>query len=324
MNLVATTDFKKIVEVSTFKRVHHNAFLKCTQIWNGSRRPKGSESINEVIGKQLNYPVCTRWNSLYDCTKELLGYEQDLNRLLDATKTPNHGLSPFTTAETSYLKEYVILMNPLSKGLDYLQGEKNCFYGRLLPALFTIKSRFIELGKQLTFSYITGALPLVIRAFEKRFPSHLSLDDSSHLAVVAAVSHPQFKLRWVDGAATEAKAQAIFIEAVMKESPENAYLNVPDSSDDFVILKPTRSNSNQAINFLNDPRCDLNMLESYPAVKKVFKSSNTPLCSSAPIERIFNFAGIINNPKRGSTIPKNFESCVVMKGNKVFRSSEKN
>lgn len=322
MNLVATTDYKKIVQSSNFKRVHQNAFAKCAQIWNGSRRPKCSEAIGDIIKKQINYPVCTRWNSLVDCTEEILRYEQELNRLLDASKTVNHGLSPFTTAEISYLKEYVILMSPLAKALDYLQAEKNCFYGRLLPTLFTIKSRYEEMGTKESLSYLKGILPLVLLSFEKRFLPQLTLDESISLAVVAAVSHPQFKLRWVDCAATEAKAQAIFIAAVEKVETRNAEPNVSDTSEDFLVLRPSRSSS-QVISYLNDTRTDLKMLESYPAIKKVFKSSNTPLCSSAPIERIFNFAGIINNPKRGSTMPKNFEMCVVMKGNQVFQNNEK-
>lgn len=60
------------------------------------------------------------------------------------------------------------------------------------------------------------------------------------------------------------------------------------------------------------------MLQAFPNVKKVFVKFNTPLNSSGAIERIFNFAGILNDAKRGSITPSNFSSCMFLKGNEVY------
>lgn len=338
INLVATTDFKKIVDNSKFRTVHSKAFAKFTQIWNGSRRPKGSEAIGDVIGKQIGYPVPTRWNSLYDCTVELLSHEENLNRLMEATKSPKANLAILNTTEISYLKEYVILMKPLAQGLDFLQGDKNTYYGRLLPTLFSIKSKLEALlfsQDRSQLKIIHDAVPLILEAFKRRFTNELALDDSASVAIIASVSHPYFKLRWLEDDRVT-RVTEIFVRAVNKVEQESLTDDGQDFNhqasssnsiigDDFLVLRPNviQIQCNQAVRFLSDQRDDFKSLDSYPAVKEVFKHFNTPLCSSAPIERIFNFAGILNHPKRGSISPENFEKCVIMKGNRVFKREEK-
>jgi len=44
----------------------------------------------------------------------------------------------FTERELSFLKEYCTVLKPLSRGLDILQGEDQCYFGTLLPTLQTI------------------------------------------------------------------------------------------------------------------------------------------------------------------------------------------
>lgn len=229
--------------------------------------------------------------------------------------------------EITYLKDYVEIMKPIADGLDYLQGDKTIFYGHLLPALFTIKTRLNELKRvklnQEKLPISVEVISPLINAFQTRFKAELSLDESAKLAVIAAVSHPEFKLRWADSEEDATKARDIFINAVNEASSLDPDQEMqPDTSGGFLCLRPPNVQTNEAIGFLVDSRRDLKSLDSYPAVKKVFKSSNTPLCSSAAIERIFNFAGILNNPKRGSIVPDNFEICVVMKGNEIFKRNE--
>lgn len=329
LNLIATADYKKIVDASHFRGVHVRVLLKCTQIWNGSHRPKGSEAIQLIIGKQICYPVCTRWNSLYDCINELLLYEDQLNDFLLATKTVKCDHQPFTTTELNYLKDYVALMHPIASALDYLQGDKNTYYARLMPAVFSIKTIFNQMKAQNSLIMVGSALPLVINAFEARFSAQINLEPSAELAIIAAVSHPGFKLRWADDPDTEQKAREIFVREVNKMSlaaapADDGGLGTPrpaGGSGSFLVLRPSAT-VNESFGFLNDPRDDLQLLDSYPIIKEIFKVSNTPLCSTASLERVFNFAGIMDHPKRASIVPKNFETCVVLKGNEAFKRVE--
>ncbi|KAI5721601.1 hypothetical protein M8J77_022851 [Diaphorina citri] len=53
----------------------------------------------------------------------------------------------------------------------------------------------------------------------------------------------------------------------------------------------------QIFNYFSNPSQEFEMLEAYPAIKKVFLKTNVILPSSAPVERLFSFASITNTPK---------------------------
>ena len=71
----------------------------------------------------------------------------------------------------------------------------------------------------------------------------------------------------------------------------------------------------QALNYLKDQDTSFGCLTKYPVVKKTFMKYNTTLPSSAHIERLFSFAGMINNAKRYRLSDHLFEKLVVLKGN---------
>jgi len=53
--------------------------------------------------------------------------------------------------------------------------------------------------------------------------------------------------------------------------------------------------------------------------KKVFIQFNTSLCSSAPVERMFSLAGLINNHTRNKSSDVTFEKSIFLKENKTRR-----
>lgn len=306
--------------------LHVRAFKKCSQIWIGSRRPSGSGKVRKVIGKQLGYPVCTRWNSLYDCTLELLQYP--MSELLVATKTKTLDSSPFTDRETKYLQEYVKLMQPLAMSLDHLQGEKNMHYGNLLPTLFSLLKHYEEMETQRCFDIVTAAVPKIIEFLKskRRFEAEFNFEESANLSVLASVSHPAFKLRWIlNSTAKEKKAKQIFKDGVAKlmekelesvATPGPSQEQPSTSTSSFLFLKPSSSSApggvdnytNQINKYLVDERNDIQMLDSYPAIRKAFKFSNTPVCSSAPLERTFNLLVSSITP-REAQFPRRTLTC---------------
>lgn len=67
--------------------------------------------------------------------------------------------------------------------------------------------------------------------------------------------------------------------------------------------------------YLSDIEISLEMLNRYPIIRKFFLKYNTALPSSAPVERLFSFAGIINQSRRQKLSDSNFEMLVLRKAN---------
>ena len=82
----------------------------------------------------LLVPSITRWNSYYNAVERVV--ENSLADLNDLCAKLD--LRGFNEREIVFLTEYCAVLKPLSRGLDILQGEDNCFYGTLLPTFETI------------------------------------------------------------------------------------------------------------------------------------------------------------------------------------------
>ena len=67
------------------------------------------------------------------------------------------------------------------------------------------------------------------------------------------------------------------------------------------------------LQFLEEHRKDIAVLHNYPTVKKRFLKYNSVFRSSAPVERLFSFAGIITRPHRCKMSDKTFEKRLLLK-----------
>ena len=81
-------------------------------------------------------------------------------------------------------------------------------------------------------------------------------------------------------------------------------------------FRPTFSEDSQyemeVLKYLADFRHSINSLEDFPGCKNVFLRYNTPLPSSAAVERLFCFAGHIFAPKRKRMSNGLFEDIVFL------------
>ena len=205
LNLVACKDVDKFLSSSTAsKSVYRNSFAKNSALWNkASRSTVASDTVQEVTKKNLIVPNATRWNSYYNAVVRVSENSLlELNGL--CTKLE---LRCFTEREFNFLKEYCAILKPLSKGLDILQGEDNCFFGTLLPTLETIIKKVVALQPDLSSMTIglTGAVEDAIRdRFWKVFH-----DDK---AIIAAITVPKFKLKWVEPQSKKYLYKQMFIQ----------------------------------------------------------------------------------------------------------------
>ncbi|EFN60904.1 hypothetical protein EAG_04440, partial [Camponotus floridanus] len=169
LHLVATTDILNgINSHENMKLLYNDVIKKCTSLWNLTRSPKKYEIIVETLGEALKRPVATRWNSLFDCFKQLL----------------------------KFLEEYVKCTEPIAEALDILQGEVDVSYGYLLPTIISAKNKLQKIIDA-DLIYCTALVNLLITSLEKRFSNLLKIVEEGKQAAVAAATHPKFKIRWL-------------------------------------------------------------------------------------------------------------------------------
>ena len=87
----------------------------------------------------------------------------------------------------------------------------------------------------------------------------------------------------------------------------------PSKFDD---AKPSLENDIQKLSYLDeDTTIYLESLHRFPVVKRNFMRYNTPIPSSAPVERLFSFAGHVHSPRRNRLGDDMFRTLVLMKAN---------
>jgi hypothetical protein len=326
LSLIATTDLTKILKSSSINRLHNGAIGKCTTLWNMSRRPKSSEIIQNVIGCSLSYPCPTRWNSLFDSLNQLLQHKDKLNKLFQQLNVNCN----FKEIELVYLNELITLLKPIACALDCLQAQNNCYYGVLLPTLFSLKSR-LEILNEKNLKHLASIVTPIINSLKKRFDLFFDLSPEINEAILATCFHPNFKLRWIPDYISDKQKKRIQNLCInVTENFKNEYNNEyetnanssKDSEDCFFVFtsqpeinKQQTQNELELITYFNDQNKLLNSLNNYPTIKKLFIKYNTSLCSSAPVERLFSFAGFIHAPSRSNLSDNMFEKLVFLKGN---------
>ena len=73
----------------------------------------------------------------------------------------------FSERELSFLKEYCLVLKPLARSLDILQGD-NCFYGTLLPTLEKVIKKLVAVKPNLS-SMTIGFPDAIEEAIRHRF-----------------------------------------------------------------------------------------------------------------------------------------------------------
>ena len=270
--------------------------------------------------RKLLVPSPTRWNSQYDTVSRVIENSSAvLNEFCN-----DIGVRSFTERELAFLKEYCVVLEPISKGLDILQGEDHCYYGSLLPTFHTIiKKTKAEIPR---LSAATAGLAYAIESsIKKRFINTLDFKE----AIIAALVLPKFKMKWVDSQETKDGYRQMMIEEMC------ALESVAIAGDDLITTQnkekkgdfyefdtdddePTEDNTeNEAAEYFKSTK-SLDSLNKYPKIEQLFLRCNVTIPSSAPVERLFSLGNIVLSSKCNRLTDGKFEKVLLMRYNKRF------
>ncbi len=331
MNLIAVKDAEAACENAAYKKVSRSAMGKCAALWNKvSRSTVAAEALFQAVKFALIVPNATRWNSYYQAVDKVC----DIVRKHSATTLNDVctavSVAMFLPNDISFILEYARVMQPVSQALDILQSEEKCYIGILLPTIVSLKKQLLKLREGLKM-----AAPLVdalLNGIETRFDGYV---DREHL-VLASITHPQFKLRWLEEATGKERARQLLlrtmnteIEKVSSAKLLQSELGVQDSNlgnDGFFLFEESDGASGSCSivlaemdMYLAETSREVACLSSFPTVRSLFLRYNTGMPSSAPVERLFSLGGQILTPRRNRLSDDNFEMQLLLRANKGLK-----
>ncbi len=339
LNLVACHDTNNISGMC--KKVSVQTFGKLTALWNKQNRSVTvADNIRDSLGCLLVTPGATRWNSTYDamCKVDTILSNSELEGKFDQL-CDDLGIKRLLPVQKTFVKEYVKAMAPLCAGLDVLQGDKTASLSYLLPTLTEMKNRLQELisdsngNNQLNIC--SSLVQVVLAGLETRFGD--TFNDASNK--LAAVVDPKFKLDWLDdeglkielttmlknsvAAMARPNRQPVQESSVATASSAASSAANSNSSNFFARLAAKRSSernpddcSQEVDKYLADPSSEVQSLQTYPNVRKLYMKLNTGLPSSASVERLFSLGGRVFTPMRSRLSSSHFEMMVFMRAYK--------
>ncbi|KAK0141109.1 hypothetical protein N1851_021911 [Merluccius polli] len=227
-----------------------------------------SECLEEVSDKKLIVPTVTWWNSFHDAYARII--EMPLANIKNLCTQLQ--IKCMNDREYQFLKEYCSIMKPFTVALDILQGEDTCFYGKLQPTLEVLMAKTLAVKHGL--SQMTAGLPDIIDV------------------LLAAVSLPKFKLRWVREEARRDHIKLLLTTERACSPDARSSTRSCSSEDDFFsfdIQPDATTDSNapisveiEVMDYLKSAPT-MESLHQFPRIKKIALRYNAPTPSSETV-----------------------------------------
>lgn len=330
LNLTAS-DFQKNLSCS-LKFLFHSTLAKLHTIWVFPRRSALAKTIaSDVLGKQLKCPCETRWNSLYDAVSCIFEMKlEKINAFIDVIKEKIKSVSHMqrlSNEDWVVIVAYLKVMGPVAKSLDVLQGEISIGQGYILPTLLSIKTRISGLKGG---NVVSGFRDVMLGVIEKRFANYMTIGESNRDLLIASITTPLFKHTFLESDVERIIAEDILmseslLSATNTPIEEVVHDQVGNINDGFFILYPSnrtmrrqsleKSIEEEILRYLCDVRIELEMLNDFPMIKRIYLKHNTTLPSSAAVERIFSQSKLIFTHLRNRILGTNFEKALMLKIN---------
>lgn len=169
-----------------------------------------------------------------------------------------------------------------------------------------------------------------LQAIKTRFGPVLE----SHNALLAAVTLPKFKVRWLkeeqrrDALKTLLTRECRSLPQRCHQTQDEEDLCAPQTSTslnkselDFFIFEEEDAAppdcESEVFDYLKSGS-EIEILNNFPNIKSLSVRYNTATPSSAPVERLFSLGSLVLTPRRNRLSDKRFEKLLLMRYNHLF------
>lgn len=98
-----------------------------------------------------------------------------------------------------YLEELVDIFEPLNAAFEFLDMPQNHYYGCFLPTLVTLKWKLTRLLNSKKLKHLQDLLTILKEELLKEFKSYYDLNETKSEAIIAAITYPPVKTRFLMG-----------------------------------------------------------------------------------------------------------------------------
>ena len=138
LNLVAAVDSRAARSDNEYKRMSDKALAKVQALSDAvNRSVKHAVIVNDIVGVTFLNPTCTRWSSEFSAVSRIVSV--GLEKVRECQQ--KIGLPTMTEGDMKYLTGFVRVMKPIAVAMEFLQGEKDCYVGHVIPTITGIQKQ---------------------------------------------------------------------------------------------------------------------------------------------------------------------------------------
>uniref|UniRef100_A0A1A9ZY38 Uncharacterized protein n=1 Tax=Glossina pallidipes TaxID=7398 RepID=A0A1A9ZY38_GLOPL len=300
------------------RSLHAKVWEKCCSLWQSSQDFKYHYDILNILDSKLTPPSLFNLTSIYSSLKQLLGFKSKLSLLCQLFEKTD-----LTPTEIEYIEELVLIYEPWASAFEFLNLPQNQYYGCFLPTLVTLKVKLIKLHNSQRMRLLQDLLWQLKEKLLQQFKPYYELNESIYEAILAAISYPPVKTRFLMGLQDTSVGYNFQVRSLLLRygkdyhNPENPTdlaksdlhqptVNSLTSATDFFdfgdnaqcvdsdLLVPITLKL-EIDSYLADMDYSLTSLQKYPTIRHLFYRFNTPLPSPAIIHRSFSPAEILKS-----------------------------
>ena len=188
------------------------------------------------------------------------------------------------------------VLTPLAQGLDRLQGHSNpeSYMAFLFPTLMQLRHVYREFssnrGQGQALKYCSPLASVILQDISTRFREYFEFSQSSEAAILASITHPAFKLRWLPTDVVD-QMKSLFLGTLkdtlaaqlqqsLDKSSKASYVLDSNTLDFFTFMHTedsvTATNTQshvelQGLQYLEDTDQTLSSLCRYPLICQMFR-----------------------------------------------------
>lgn len=124
----------------------------------------------------------------------------------------------FTNTHIEFLKEYLIVFQPIADTLDKMQGESQVWMGDVIPLLLNLEFKLQKIEEK-KLVHCTNLAKSLISNIKKRFAYIFDPNQDKNkykFYLLATVSNPKWKNKWYINSEQRMEAKAVLLQEIKK------------------------------------------------------------------------------------------------------------